>query len=149
MWTFFPKTMFHFDESGICGFWLDNIQESKYLWLIWFYCYLWIGKELSTNIYMIERNVHFFFSVIIMVIIMALSKTNIKLICTFCFKLINILNAYVEHFILIGIPLLKNDSVFLFVWPTGHDKLNCVYFSELQIITYFQFFDTVNVGFQC
>ena len=59
MWTFLPKTMRHFDKSGICGFWQDKIHKSKYLWLIWLYFYLWIGSELSTNIYMIERKVPF------------------------------------------------------------------------------------------
>ena len=50
MWTFLPKKTRHFDKSGIC----------RYFWLTWLYFYLWIGSELSTNIYMIERKVTFF-----------------------------------------------------------------------------------------
>ena len=92
MWTFLPKTTLRLDKLEICGFWREKIHKSKYLLLIWYYIYLWIWSEVSTNIYMIERNVPFFYNVISMVIIMILSTIDITVICTSCFERINTLN---------------------------------------------------------
>ena len=49
---------------------------------------------MSTNIYMIERNVPFIYNVISMVIIMIISTIDITVICTSCFENINTLNTY-------------------------------------------------------
>ena len=75
-----PTSMLYFENSVICRFWPDKIGNSKYIWLNWFYLYLWIGSGLSTNIWMIERNVPIFYNVIIMVICMILTTINIKFV---------------------------------------------------------------------